>query len=96
MEFSTIAKSDIFFVITTLAVILITTIVAIALVYLLIILRAIKKITKIAETTTSLVADDISTFSNELKTKGMSLSSIFNFFKTLAEKRFINKNKKSK
>jgi hypothetical protein len=63
-----IAKSDIFFTVTTVVVILIGVAIAVGIVYLIKILRSIRKITEDAQTITHYVTDDLSELNKGLKT----------------------------
>lgn len=77
----TLVKADVFFFVTTIAVIIIALIFAIGLLYLVRILRIIKKISEHAEKTASMVAEDIVDLRNDIKSNGISPKRLLNFFK---------------
>ncbi len=84
---ATILKSDIFFFVTTISVIIITLGLAIGLIYLIKILHTIKRISQRAEDTANLVADDIVELRNTIKDEGFSPKRILSFFKKKTRKR---------
>ena len=73
-------KSDVFFFVTTVAVILITLGFVIGLVYLIKILNTLKRISLRAEKTANMVADDIAELRDSIKEKGFSPKRILGFF----------------
>jgi len=74
-------KSDVFFFITSVAVVLIALIFTISLIYLVRILRIIKRISERAEKTATMVADDVVELRNSIKEDGISPKRILNFFR---------------
>lgn len=63
----TILKADIFFVVTTVCVVVLTLLVAVALLYLVAILRSIKRVADVARRELSGLAEDIHDVSTEIK-----------------------------
>jgi len=76
----TLIKADVFFFITSVAVIVIALLFVVGLLYLIRILRIIKKISQHAEKTADLVAHDIVELRNDIKQNGISPKRILNFF----------------
>lgn len=86
MDPSSIAKSDVFFVITSVAVVIITITIAIAAVYVIGILRAVKRISRMAEQTTEAVTEDIDELRADIKRNGVSLGGFLDFFHRMGKK----------
>jgi uncharacterized protein YoxC len=80
-------KADVFFFVTTIAVVLITIGLVVGLVYLIKILRTIKRISSRAEHTANMVADDITELRNTIKEEGISPKRILNFFTKKSKKK---------
>jgi beta-lactamase regulating signal transducer with metallopeptidase domain len=72
----TIAKSDAFFFITTICVILVTVMVVVAGAYAIRIVSDVKYITKRAKKETDEIADDLKEAREHIKTKGIGLLSV--------------------
>jgi uncharacterized protein YoxC len=83
----TLIKADIFFFVTTVAVVIITIGLVVGMIYLIRILHVIKRISHRAEKTADMVADDIVELRNTIKEQGMSAKRILNFFKNKSKKR---------
>lgn len=83
----TFVKADIFFFVTTIAVVLLTIILSIIMFYLISILRYIRHISQIAKDQAEELSDDIDDLREEIKTKGASLASIFDFMGHFTRKR---------
>lgn len=77
---SSIAKADIFFVITSAAVVLLTIFLIVGMFYFIGILRVIKRISSRAERTADMVADDIVELRDTIKQEGVSAKRMLNFF----------------
>lgn len=82
-----IAKSEIFFVVTTVAVIVITILMAIAGFYVIKILKNVKSITTRAKTETDLIAGDITELRTNLRQEGAKVKYFTKFFNNLTKKR---------
>jgi hypothetical protein len=91
MDPQSIAKSDVFFVVTTVAVILITIVVVIGCAYIIGILRTVKRISRMAERTTQDVSEDINELRDDVKRHGVSLGAFLNFFHRLGKKHSARK-----
>ncbi len=79
IHMTSLLKSDIFFFITAIAVIIISVGVAIALVYLVRILRDVKTLSEKAKDEGERIIDDIHMFRQDVKSKGTRLSDILSF-----------------
>lgn len=76
----TIAKSDVFFFITTIAVIAISVIFAVVLIYVVKILRDIKDISGIAKDQTKSLSGDLDELRTRVKKKGQGWMQIYGHF----------------
>ena len=81
-----LAKSDAFFFITTIAVILVTIVVIIVAVYLIKILRDVKHISDKAKTETDLIAEDINELRTNVRRQGVKVRFFTNFINKLKKK----------
>ena len=72
-------KADIFFFITSLAVILITIGALVALFYLIEILRSVRDVSKRVDEGSKLFAEDLSAFRESVKARGFALGQLFSF-----------------
>ncbi len=79
-------KQDIFFFVTTIAVVLISIVFLVVLVYLAKILKDIKYISKKAKTEADLITEDLSELRQNIKEKGMAAKHFFSFFSNLYKK----------
>ncbi len=91
---NTLVKADIFFFVTTIAVVLLTIILSIIMFYLISILRYVRHISQIAKDQAEEISDDIDDLRSDIKTKGASLASIFDFLGSLTRKRVSRKPKR--
>ncbi len=87
--------SDLFFIITGSAIVLISALIIIALLYLIYLLRTIKTVLHTAKRGAEIVSEDLSELRNNIKEKGVSISTILGFIKNMSLKQ-IFKNKKRK
>jgi hypothetical protein len=85
-----LAKSDIFFVVTTFAVIIVTIVIVVAAVYVVKILKTVKYISDRAKQETDMMAEDIADLRSELK-KGVHLAALGGFIKRLINRRKVKK-----
>ncbi len=83
----------IFFVLTGIAVIIITVMLAIGLVYFIMFLKTIKEVARTAQRATELVSEDIADLRENIRDKGVSLGAIADFAKNISKKRVYNKKK---
>ena len=72
-------KSDIFFVVTTFAVIFVSVALVVALVYIIRILKDMKILSRKARDEGEKILEDVAEFRQDAKEKGASLSKIFSF-----------------
>ena len=91
----TYLKADIFFFVTTIAVVIITIIASVVMVYLVNILRYLKQISRIAKDQAETISEDIDDLRDEIKTKGAGLASMFDFLGNMTRKR-VNKTRSTK
>lgn len=82
---------ELFFIITGSAVILITILLAIGLIYVIMFVRTIKSVAKTAQRATELVSEDIVDLSKSVREKGLSLSTLFGFVKSVGKRRVTRK-----
>jgi hypothetical protein len=79
-----LAKSDVFFMITSAAVVILTVIIAVLLIYIFIVVRNVKKVIEKVKVESDLLLDDIRELRVKLKTEGGTFrraSALFAFFK---------------
>ncbi len=93
---NTLLKADIFFFVTTIAVVILTIILSIIMAYMISILRYIRHISEIAKDQAEELSDDIDDLRTEIKTKGASLATIFDLMGHFTRKRVAPKRKNSK
>lgn len=92
-----IMKSEIFFFVTTVAVIIITVLLAFVLVRFFLVLGDVRTISRLAKDEVERIKADIETFRTNMHTDGLRLVHIINFFKGLkgSKKSRMNKSKQS-
>ena len=81
------AKMDIFFFVTTIAVVLFTILMVILMIYIIKISNDVKYITKRAREEADLISKDLSDLRENLKTKGSRLKHFWSFFNSIREKK---------
>ncbi len=82
----TLTLTDLFFWLTGIAVIIITTLAVIALAYLIIFLRALNSVARQAKRAGEIVSEDFVTLKNNIKEKGFSLKTLITFLFGLRSK----------
>ena len=87
----TLIHADIFFFVTTIAVVCVTLLVAIALIYLIKVLNRIKNIAEQIREETVLFREDVHDLRDSVRREGFKLKNLFGFFQ-----RFIPKQKTTK
>jgi len=90
-----LAKSDIFFIITTVAVIVLSSIIATLLVYLFIVIRDVKKVVERVKEESGEILEDVKTLRLKIRAEGTAISrasAFFGFFKNV----FLRKRGRSK
>jgi hypothetical protein len=87
-----ISLVDIFFIITGIAVVLITILLAIGLIYVIVFVRTIKNVAQTAQRATEFVSEDLADLRNNIRSQGFSLSALAGFAKSLGRKK-INRKK---
>ena len=80
-------KQDIFFFVTTVAVILLTAVLFILLIYLISISRKVNYIANKAKKETDLIVDDLTQLRQNIRAEGMKLKHFVGFFAGLFKKR---------
>jgi len=80
-------KQDIFFFVTTVAVVIFTVLSAIVIIYIIKISRDIKYISKKAKTQSDLISEDLSQLRENVKEKGARLKDFASFFNNLRNKK---------
>ncbi len=88
----TITLTDLFFLITGIAIIVITTLIVVALLYLIFFLRAVRSVVNQAQRASQLITEDLKDFGKNIKQQGFSLKSLITFLFGLKAKQ--NKRKK--
>lgn len=89
----TLIHADIFFFVTTIAVIIVTALLAITLIYLIRVLRQIAEIGKEIKAETVLVREDIRDLRGTVRREGFKLQAFGEFFKKLFMKRKSSRSK---
>ncbi len=87
----TIMKSEVFFFITSIAVVIVTILLGILAMYIIRILRNVDDISKKAKDEAGLIKEDIAELRDNIKTEGAKVKHFVNFFNNLKGR----KNKKS-
>ncbi len=87
----TLIHADIFFFVTTVALIVVSAFIVVALIYVILILRDVSKVSKKVQEESSEIIDDLKTLRTSVKQEGIKLPFIGSFLKSL-----FNKRKKSK
>ena len=85
---------DIFFIITGIAIIIITAMLAIGIIYLIMFLRTIKQVARTAQRATEIVSEDIGELRDSIREKGVSVGAFTNFAKNISKRKIFPKNKK--
>jgi hypothetical protein len=80
-------RQDIFFYVTTIAVVVMGLLASILIAYFISIFRDIKYITKKARQQSDLIADDINSLREDIKSQGFKWSFLGNFFQKVYQKR---------
>ncbi len=81
-----IIQANIFFFITSIAVVLVTLLVIVLLIYLVLILKDFRGVSRKVKQETDLIAMDINEALTHIREKGAAMSSAFDFFKDLTRK----------
>lgn len=92
----TLIHADIFFFVTTIAVVLVATAFTVVLIYLAKVLSDIKKITAQVHEETILFREDIHDLRSEVKREGFKLRSLLDFFRGFSGGHKNTRSKKSK
>ena len=79
-------KQDVFFVITTAAVIVMTVVLAVALIYIIKILRDVKYISKKAKTEADIISGELSDLRQNVREHGAKLKHFASFFSNIYKK----------
>jgi uncharacterized protein YoxC len=87
-------KADIFFFITTIAVVLVSIIFSVALIYIIGILRNVKYISEKAREEADLLSADIDDLREHVRDRGATMASTFDFLKNVVKRRMGSTSKK--
>lgn len=82
---------DVFFVITGLAVIIITIMVAIGLFYLITFLRTVRRVARTAQRASEIISEDLTDLRQNIKEKGLNLGAVAKFANNIRRKRIYPK-----
>lgn len=88
-----ISLVQIFFILTGIAVIIITIMLAIGLIYIITFLRTIKQVARTAQRATEIVSEDLSDLRQSIREKGPSLGAFAKFANNIRKKKVYNKKK---
>ena len=80
-------KQDIFFFVTTIAVVILTILLAILIIYIIKISKDVKYISYKAKSEVNLISQDLSDLRENVKEKGLKLKYLLSFFNNLRKKR---------
>lgn len=94
MDTNTLARSDAFFIITSVAVVLITLVAVVGLVYFVGILKSIRRTIKTVEQVTDSVSKDITDLRDHVKNRGFGAALLGDVIKSWRSKRPRSKTKK--
>jgi hypothetical protein len=83
--------TELFFVITGTAVIIITVMVVIGLIYVIMFVRTIKTVARTAQRATEIVSEDLGELRDSIKDKGVSMGAFTKFAKNIGRKRILPK-----
>jgi predicted Holliday junction resolvase-like endonuclease len=81
------AKMDIFFFVTTIAVMILTVLLGILIIYIIKISKDIRYISQKAKNEAELISQDLSELRDNIKDKGMKLKYFMSFFNNLRKKK---------
>lgn len=83
---SDIAKMDIFFLITSLAVIVVTVLMIVALVFVIRILRNVDHVSRVISNEGDAIRDDIAAFRHSVYAEGFKFVNLFSLFRSQARR----------
>jgi hypothetical protein len=83
----TLAKSEIFFIVTTVAVVIITLVISVAALYILKILRDIKFVVNLIKNEAGNVTEDIADLRTHFKSQGLTLMGLLGVGKKIFDRR---------
>ena len=89
----TLIHADIFFFITTIAVVVITLLFIVVLIYLIKLLKQIKDIAEQVREETILFREDIHGLRDNVKREGFKIKNLLSFFQGFAQKRRVKRSK---
>lgn len=79
----TLIHADIFFFVTTIAVVVVAAVFTVALIYLIKILRDVKEVTQKVREEASMIHEDIQNLRAEIKKEGFRLEGLLSFFRNI-------------
>ncbi len=93
MDPNSLARSDAFFIITSVAIVLIALVACVTLIYFVGILRSVRRTAKKIEQVTEIVGKDLADFRQHIKNRGFTASVIGNLVKNWRGKKTSRKTK---
>ncbi len=91
---TTLVHADIFFFVTTIAVIVVAAALTVALVYFIKVLRDVRAVSKAVKEEADLIREDIRAARENVKNEGFRLKHLISFFSRFQEKKQGRNNKK--
>ncbi len=85
---------DVFFIITGIAVIIISVLLAVALVYVIIFVRTVKEVARTAQRATEFVTEDFANLRENIRKRGFNLGAVLTFISSLRRRKISPKTKK--
>lgn len=83
--------TEIFFIITGIAVVILTILIAIGLFYLITFLRTVRTIARTAHRASEIIGEDLSDLRQNIKEKGLNLGAVAKFANNIRRKKIIPK-----
>lgn len=83
--------TEVFFIITGVAIVIITILIGIALFYLITFLRTVRTVAKTAKRASEIVSEDLSDLRQNIKEKGLNLGAVAKFANNIRRKRIYPK-----
>ena len=93
MNMESIVKSDIFFFVATITIIIVTVFLVAVLFYIVLILRDVKNISSRIREESKLFSEDLRTLRGNIKNKGVRFKHFVDFFGTLYKRNYRRKGK---
>ena len=84
---NSLIHADIFFFVTTIAVVVVAAVFTVALVYFIMVLKNIRDVSEVIKDETHLIRDDIHAARENIKQEGFKLKHIISFFSNISNKK---------